>query len=145
MKLKINKIAKGPTAQNRIWNGCARSIGPTSSEILYQLRDIYYTCRIYWNGTTYKCKTHNGKIEIISFGLNISLSTSPHCNFIGSFGVLLTLWYLQPFTYCDYIVVNMLLEFELFLCTIDSTGNSNPSGAPDITSGFVWSLYCCCF
>ena len=115
--------------QTEFGTGCARSIWPTRSEILYQLRDIYSTCMIYLNGATYKWKVHNGKIEIISFGLHISLSTSPHCNFLGSFGIF------KP-----------LLTVIIFLstCTINATGNANPSGAPDITSGFVWSLYYCC-
>jgi hypothetical protein len=48
-------------------------IGTTSSEISYQLRDIYSICRCCWKVATYKWKVHNGKIEIISFVVRLPL------------------------------------------------------------------------
>jgi hypothetical protein len=39
--------------------------------LLYQLRDIYSIYMCCWNVATYKWKVHNGKIEIISFVVNI--------------------------------------------------------------------------
>ena len=46
-------------------------IGTTGSGISNHLRDtgIYSICRCCWNVATYKWKVHNGKIEIISFGV----------------------------------------------------------------------------
>jgi len=42
------------------------TIGTTTSEISYQLGDIYFTCMCCWNVATYKWKIQNWKIEIIS-------------------------------------------------------------------------------
>jgi hypothetical protein len=44
-------------------------IATISSGISNQLRDIYSICRCCWNVAIYKWKVHNGKIEIISFGV----------------------------------------------------------------------------
>ena len=46
-------------------------IATISSGISNQLRDIYSICRCCWNVATYKLKIHNGKIEIISFVVQI--------------------------------------------------------------------------
>jgi hypothetical protein len=44
-------------------------IRTTSSEISYQLTDMYSIYRYCWNAATYKWTIHNGKIEINSFGV----------------------------------------------------------------------------
>jgi hypothetical protein len=44
-------------------------IGDTRSRISYHLRDIYSICMCCWNGATHKWKVHNGKTNIIYFGV----------------------------------------------------------------------------
>ena len=58
-------------------------IGTASFVISSQLREIYSICRCCWNVATYKWKTQNGKIEIISFSRKVSFLTDPNCQFRG--------------------------------------------------------------
>jgi hypothetical protein len=57
------------TCSPPILSGMDILIGTTSSQIQYQLRDVYSICRCCWSVATYEWKVHNGNIEIISFAV----------------------------------------------------------------------------
>ena len=69
-------------------------MGNASSVISYKLSDIYSICRCCWKIATYKCKIHNGKIDI-EIGLRLwcltPFSAIFHLYHVGQF-----YWWRQP-------------------------------------------------
>ena len=81
-----------------------------------QLRDIYSIYRCCWNVATYKCKVHNGKIEIISFV--VKFSSYPALIILFSFGLSMkdrNIIFLHSTGYQQYrsVRANNIISWEL--------------------------------